>query len=133
MKTLYRPVGLKEWKLIEESGRTVFPPRLDWQPIFYPVLNFQYAAELARNWNTVDELSDFLGIVTRFEIDSDYVSQFEVQVVGAAHCEELWVPAEQLDEFNRRISGKISPCAAYYGERYTGPQIPVEAVPGEES
>ena len=35
---LFRPVGEKEKQLIEESGFTRFPPRLDWQPIFYPVV-----------------------------------------------------------------------------------------------
>ncbi|HEV2482639.1 MAG TPA: hypothetical protein VGS79_23400 [Puia sp.] len=36
---LYRPVGLKELELIRLSGWREFPPRLEWQPIFYPVLN----------------------------------------------------------------------------------------------
>ena len=31
--TLYRPVGQKELDLIEASGWTGFPPRLEWQPI----------------------------------------------------------------------------------------------------
>ncbi|WP_431215309.1 hypothetical protein ACQ86N_11730 [Puia sp. P3] len=41
MKTikLYRPVGLRELELIQHSGWKGFPPRLEWQPIFYPVLN----------------------------------------------------------------------------------------------
>lgn len=64
---LFRPVGTKELELIEQSGFTAFPPRLPEQPIFYPVLNVEYATEIA----------------------------------------ELWVPAEELDEFNRHIIGKI--------------------------
>lgn len=44
---LYRPVGLKEMELIAESGFKKFPPRLMWQPIFYPVLNEQYASQIA--------------------------------------------------------------------------------------
>ena len=54
---LYRPVGEKEKILIEESGYTAFPPRLPEQPIFYPVLNEQYACEIAERWNTKDARS----------------------------------------------------------------------------
>ena len=46
--TLYRPVGANELALIEASGFTRFPPRLPDQPIFYPVLNEEYAASLNR-------------------------------------------------------------------------------------
>lgn len=49
---LYRPVGIKELELIALSDWAAFPPRLPHQPIFYPVLNFQYAAQIARDWNT---------------------------------------------------------------------------------
>ena len=48
---LYRPVGTKELSLIAESGYTRFPPRLPEQPIFYPVLNKEYAVEIASGWN----------------------------------------------------------------------------------
>ena len=34
---LYRPVGPKEFDLIEKSGFKEFPPRLDGQAIFYMV------------------------------------------------------------------------------------------------
>lgn len=52
--TLYRPVGQFELDLICESGYKAFPPRLPYQPIFYPVLNEAYAAQIAREWNTGD-------------------------------------------------------------------------------
>jgi hypothetical protein len=48
--TLYRPVGQKELDLIAASGFTTYPSRLDWQPIFYPVLTEGYAAFIAREW-----------------------------------------------------------------------------------
>jgi hypothetical protein len=56
MKTLklYRPVGLREMELIAESNFKAFPPRLEWQPIFYPVLNHAYAEQIALEWNTPD-------------------------------------------------------------------------------
>src|SRR5712691_11101960 len=53
--TLYRPVGQKEMDLIAESNYRRFPPRLPQQPIFYPVLNEEYATQIARDWNTKDD------------------------------------------------------------------------------
>jgi hypothetical protein len=42
--------------------------------------------------------------VTRFEIDDEYATKFEVQTVGTrGRHDELWVPAEDLAEFNRHI------------------------------
>lgn len=49
--TLYRPVGHHELMLIVASSYSTFPPRLPEQPIFYPVLNEQYAIQIARDWN----------------------------------------------------------------------------------
>lgn len=46
-KTLYRPVGPNELKLIAASGYREFPPRLPEQPIFYPVLNEEYARQIS--------------------------------------------------------------------------------------
>lgn len=103
-KTLFRPVGPTELKLIEESGWKSFPPRLPEQPIFYPVLNEEYASQIAERWNVRES---GIGYVTAFEIDADYVSQFDVRQVGGSLHQELWIPAEQLDEFNGNIVGEI--------------------------
>lgn len=103
---LYRPVGSAELKLIEESGFNSFPPRLPEQPIFYPVLNEKYAREIAEKWN-VKETSDHKGYVTRFEVDDAYCSQYKVQIVGRSYHQELWIPAEELENFNYHIIGKI--------------------------
>ena len=48
-----------------------------------------------------------IGYVTRFNVDDDYVNKFEPHIVGADYHEELWVPAEELEEFNRHIVGTI--------------------------
>jgi hypothetical protein len=61
--TLYRPVGPKELELIASSGFRMFPPRLPAQPFFYPVLNEEYAVQIARDWNTKDEASGYAGEV----------------------------------------------------------------------
>ena len=47
--TLWRPVGEAELQLIEASHWRAFPPRLPDQPIFYPVLNEDYAIQIARH------------------------------------------------------------------------------------
>ena len=118
---LFRPVGLKELELLATSGYQAFPPRLPEQPIFYPVLNFPYAEQIARGWNTKDRASGFAGFVTQFVVDESYISQFPIQVVGgAAVHQELWIPAEELATFNQHIVGKIEIVAAYYGERFIG-------------
>ena len=104
---LYRPVGAQELRLIEDSGFTAFPPRLPGQPIFYPVLNREYAAEIAGRWNARDENSGYVGFVTRFEVDDAFVSRYPVQTVGRSYHQELWVPAEDLAAFNRHIIGRI--------------------------
>jgi hypothetical protein len=102
--TLYRPVGPAELALIEASGWKAFPPRLPEQPIFYPVLNVEYARQIARDWNVRESGA---GFVTRFEIESAYIARFPVQTVGTAVHRELWVPAEDLDAFNAHIVGRI--------------------------
>mgnify|MGYP006165151807 CR=1 FL=1 len=102
--TLYRPVGPLELELIEQSGWKKFPPRLPEQPIFYPVMNEEYAVQIARDWNVPASGS---GYVTKFDVDSEYLQKFEVQNVGGHMHNELWVPAEELEEFNSKIVGVI--------------------------
>lgn len=103
---LYRPVGTKELELIKESGYKKFPPRLPDQPIFYPVLNEKYATEIAAQWN-VKYNKDHRGYVTKFEVEEEYCKQFEVHTVGAGYHQELWVPAEELENFNMHILAEI--------------------------
>ena len=114
---LYRPVGTKELELIKESGYTKYPPRLPEQPIFYPVLNEKYATEIAANWN-VKYNDDHKGYVTKFEIEDEYAQQFEVHTVGGSHHQELWVPAKELETFNRHITGPIQ-VISEFPDRYT--------------
>jgi hypothetical protein len=102
--TLFRPTGSQELALIRESDYTAFPPRLFWQPIFYPVLNEDYATQIARDWNARDGNS---GYVTRFRVKTDFLQRYEVHQVGSAIHLEYWIPAEDLEEFNRNIVGKI--------------------------
>ena len=79
---LFRPVGQNEFDMIAATGFKSFPPRLEGQPIFYPVLNEEYATFIARDWNTVDAASGFIGHVLRFSVRTNYLARFKVQKVG---------------------------------------------------
>jgi hypothetical protein len=109
--TLFRPVGDKELDLIRASGMRRIPPRLPDQPIFYPVTNEAYAVEIARDWNTQNDGAR--GHVTRFDVAKAYADRFERRIVGGRQHEELWVPAEELDEFNSNIIGEIEVTASF--------------------
>lgn len=102
--SLYRPVGPKELALIEATGWRAFPARLPDQPIFYPVTNQAYAAQIARDWNVKESGA---GFVTRFAVKADYLARYPVQTVGASIHTEYWIPAEELGEFNANIVGLI--------------------------
>jgi hypothetical protein len=65
-------LGLNELRLIVDVKFRAWPPRLPEQPIFYPVLNVEYARQIARDWNTKDE--PYAGFVTRFNVGDDYGS-----------------------------------------------------------
>ncbi len=112
--TLYRPVGQQELDLIRSSAFTAFPPRLPEQPIFYPVLNESYTTQIAHDWNAQHNTPK-IGYVTRFNVSTDYLRQFEIHTVGAAIHQEYWIPAEALEEFNRNIVGAIEVIAEYHG------------------
>ena len=105
--TLYRPVGRKELELIRAGGFRAFPPRLASQPFFYPVLHEEYALQIARDWNTKAEASGYQGYVLRFNVRTEFLSRYEVHVAGESRHREYWISAQELDEFNRNILGRI--------------------------
>ena len=105
--TLYRPVGQTEFELIRSSGCRRFPPRLPEQPFFYPVLSKGYATQIARDWNTKDESSGFVGYVLRFGVRSEFLSQYNVHTVGSSEHREYWIPAADLEKLNESIVGAI--------------------------
>jgi hypothetical protein len=90
--------------LIAASGYREFPPRLPEQAIFYPVLNEEYATQMARDWNATNS---GIGIVTKFLIKTASLSNFEIHTVGARIHQEYWIPSDELPDFNRNIVGLI--------------------------
>ena len=108
--TLYRPVGQHELDKITASGYQAFPARRPDQPIFYPVLNEEYARQIARDWNVPASGS---GFVTRFTVRNEFLARYPEQQVGGSIHRELWIPAEALAEMNRNIVGLIEVVAEY--------------------
>ena len=108
--TLYRPTGPVELDLVRQSDFRRWPPRLPGQPIFYPVTNEQYAIEIASQWNIKDSK---IGYVTRFQVRTDFISQYAIQKVGGAHHTEWWIPAEELEMLNDNIIGFIEVIGEY--------------------
>ena len=111
--TLFRPVGPIELELIKNLNWSAFPSRLSDQPIFYPVFNQEYAEQIAKNWNVKSSGS---GFVTKFQIEKNFIEKFEIHKVGSQIHLELWVPADELDEFNKHIIGKIELIKEFYQE-----------------
>jgi hypothetical protein len=102
--TLFRPVNQAELDLIVKANWKKFPPRLPQQPIFYPVMNIEYARQIAVEWNVP---AYKVGYVLKFDVDTDYISKYAIQNVGGKIHDELWIPSEDLDEFNNHIIGLI--------------------------
>jgi hypothetical protein len=102
--TLWRPVGPEELVLIQKANMLAFPPRLPAQPIFYPVTTEDYAVKIARDWNVP---ASGKGFVTKFEVRADFLENYQIQEVGGRACQEYWIPAEKLVDFNNAIVGEI--------------------------
>lgn len=76
------------------------PPRLPDQPIFYPVLNEDYAIRIARDWNVK---ASGVGKVTCFDVERTTPTI----ATSSAPILEYWISAGYVDEFNRHIIGLI--------------------------
>jgi hypothetical protein len=113
LTTLYRPIGAAEYALILRSGFRAFPARLPHQPIFYPVTNEAYAAQIARDWNAKDAASGYVGYVARFRVPTDFLARYPLRKVGSTIHTEYWIPAEHLPELNRAIVGPIDIVAEF--------------------
>jgi hypothetical protein len=47
-------------------------------------------------------------------VQSEYLSRFTIQTAGSRIHREYWIPAEELEEFNRHIVGTIHIVAEYH-------------------
>jgi len=62
-------------------------------------LNEEYAVEITKKWNVPQYGAGY--------VNEDYIKKFKTETVGNKTHKELWVPAEDLEEFNKNIVGKI--------------------------
>jgi len=53
------------------------------------------------------------GFVTRFKVRSDFLSKYEIHVVGDRTHAEYWIPAGELEAFNDAIVGSIEVIASF--------------------
>jgi hypothetical protein len=90
-----------------------FPPRLPEQPFFYPVLTEEYATQIARDWNTKDERSGYVGFVLWFQVRTEFIRNYDVHVVGCAKHREYWIPSTDMERFNANLVGKIEVLAQF--------------------
>ena len=107
---LWRPTGPEEIELVRASGSLRWPPRLPDQPIFYSVLNQDYATRIARDWNVK---ASGVGFVTRFRVRKSFLDRYDVQQVGGETILEYWIPAEDLEDLNDNIVGTIEEVARF--------------------
>ena len=102
--TLYKPVSQKELDLIKRSGWKAFPSELKEQPFFYPLMKEAYAVGISKECITP---AYGVSYITRFQIDVDFVSKYKIRNIGPNRQQELWIPTEELVEFNQHIVGEI--------------------------
>lgn len=76
------------------------------------MLNETYATHIARDWNAKFN-EDKIGFVTKFEVQKNFLDRYQIQTVGGEEHQEYWIPAEDLDEFNQNIVGKIEVVATF--------------------
>lgn len=74
------------------------------------MLTENYARQIASDWNVK---ADGSGFVTRFSVSSEYIKRFDVHVVGGSEHTEYWIPAGELDTFNKHIVGNIEVIAEF--------------------
>ncbi len=118
---LFRPVGLRELELISQMEWRAYPPRLSWQPVFYPVLTIEYARAIVTQWNRNEAEAGHCGFVTAFEIDDEFAARYPVRQLGGGPVyRELWVPAGELAEFNAQIVESIRVVESVYGPGFAG-------------
>jgi len=75
-----------------------------------------YAQQIAKDWNTKDPQSEYVGYVLRFEVETEFLKKYVVRQVGDVKHREYWIPAAELASFNEKIVGPIEIVAEFRGE-----------------
>ena len=69
-------------------------------------------SQIARDWNAQHN-QDKVGYVTRFAVRNDYLKQHVIQTVGSSVHQEYWIPAGEMEDFNRNLVGPIEVVAEF--------------------
>ena len=117
-KTLYRALGLPEWRLIHQQGRKRFCPSLLRQKVFYPSLTFDYACRLASEAFSRQEACEYAGLVCAFDVPPDFLTEYESLLRENAPADKLWLSPENAFAINNNLSGLLRIVEVYYGENF---------------
>lgn len=103
--TMYRPVGPDELTLIKDSGFREFPPPLSAAANFlWVVTSVDYAHEIAEGWLACREGS---AVVVEFSVHKDFITRNQNRMRSDARGSVLWIPREDIDDFNLHLLGDI--------------------------
>ena len=123
-KTLYRAVGLPEWRLITADGRRRFPPETLSGDFYYPALTFAGACAAARDVLANYPSTEYTGLVAAFDVPPDSLGEYEKiwqnTEMKPGHDANLWIGCVAFRELNRRITGVLRICEAFYGSQRPG-------------
>ena len=92
--------------------------------------NEDYAVQIARDWNCKFN-ADKKGFVTRFFLDEGYLSRFDRKIVGGKMHEELWAPAEHLQELQQQHNREIEVTRAFAASDGDIGEVPVKSIARE--
>ncbi|HWS36466.1 MAG TPA: ADP-ribosylation/crystallin J1 [Actinoplanes sp.] len=101
---LWRPAGPRELDLIRASGWRRWPPVPLERLYFYPILSESFAVTGAQHWTSSDSGVRY---VLRIHVETDFVGRYSTRSFGGSAAPMLWVPAEDMDEFNAHVVGLI--------------------------
>jgi hypothetical protein len=99
---LFRSVGEKEFRLIQQNGFKSFPARMPGRRGMNLASDKEYAMQIAAKRSNEDRRN----YIVEFEADDNYLSWFSTKTTDGH--QEFNIPAEQIDEFNSHITGLIS-------------------------
>jgi hypothetical protein len=73
-------------------------------------MNEEYVIQICKEWNVP---AYGVGCVTKFAVNSDYLKKYKIENAGGEIHHELWIPAEELEEFNANSTGLIEVIGKY--------------------
>ncbi|MBP5233491.1 MAG: hypothetical protein J6333_08800 [Planctomycetes bacterium] len=124
-RTLYRAVGLPEWRLVLAEGRRRFPPETLTGRFYLPHLRFPGACAAARDLLAPSPATEQAGLVVAFNVAPealDLLGDPQNCETDNAMAGNLWVGATILRELNRRVENSLRVVESFYGPARDGPR-----------